>query len=403
MKILVTGGAGFIGFSLTRRLLEQGHEVVGMDNINTYYDTGLKYARLAELGIERAGIVDAGLAASHTYPAYRFTKLDLADRAGMERLFAAEGFDHVVNLGGQAGVRYSIDNPYAYAEANLMGFLNVLECCRHYPVKHLVYASSSSVYGMMDHVPYREMDRTDSPVSLYAATKKSNELMAYAYAKLYRVPATGVRFFTVYGPWGRPDMAPFKFLKAVLEGQPIRVFNRGDLQRDFTYIDDIVQGTLLILGHPATGDVPHTIYNIGHGEPVRQSLDALDSICENHGYAPTNVLSYPTAAFAGLIQNDRILLEVPESVNQLMDIENLWQFFIISLEDYNRLMGASETLAEDEVMVYVTKDQTYDAPTLTIGTGEPLQEHRQPCVLCSFDQLSETRRKFVVNFPVMRS
>ena len=269
MKILVTGAAGFIGFSLTRRLLEQGHEVVGLDNINSYYDTGLKYARLKELGIAQAGIHEAAPVQSALHPGYRFTKLDLADRIGMERLFAAEGFDWVVNLGGQAGVRYSIENPYAYAESNVMGFLNVLECCRHHPVKHLLYASSSSVYGMMDHVPYAETDRTDSPVSLYAATKKSNELMAHAYAKLYGIPATGLRFFTVYGPWGRPDMAPFLFMKSVLEGRTIRVFNHGDLQRDFTYIDDIVQGTLLLLGHPATGDVPHTVYNIGNSQPVR--------------------------------------------------------------------------------------------------------------------------------------
>lgn len=269
MKILVTGGAGFIGFSLTMQLLEQGHEVLGLDNLNSYYDTRLKYARLAELGIAQERIGDSRRLASDRHLGYHFIKLDLADRIGMEALFRAEGFDAVVNLGGQAGVRYSIDNPYAYAESNLLGFLNVLECCRHYPVKHLVYASSSSVYGMMDHVPYAEADCTDTPVSLYAATKKSNELMAHAYAQLYGIPATGVRFFTVYGPWGRPDMAPFKFLKAVLEGQPIRVFNHGDLQRDFTYIDDIVRGTLLILARPPQGGVPHTIYNIGHGEPVR--------------------------------------------------------------------------------------------------------------------------------------
>ena len=328
MKILVTGGAGFIGFSLTRRLLEQGHEVVGMDNINDYYDTGLKYARLAELGIERTDITEGALAASQRYPAYRFTKLDLADRTGMERLFAAERFDHVVNLGGQAGVRYSIDNPYAYAEANLLGFLNVLECCRHHPVKHLVYASSSSVYGMMDHVPYRESDRTDSPVSLYAATKKSNELMAYAYAKLYRVPATGVRFFTVYGPWGRPDMAPFKFLKAVMEGQTIRVFNGGDMQRDFTYIDDIVQGTLLILGHPATGDVPHTIYNIGHSEPVQlmdfihtlEQVAGRKAVMQMEGMQPGDV--YCTYADTTRLQNDfgyRPTVSIAEGLKRFYD------------------------------------------------------------------------------------
>lgn len=269
MKILITGAAGFIGFSLTRRLLELGHEVIGLDNINAYYDTGLKYARLAETGITQGLIKENQYTASDKYPAYRFIKLDLADRIGMEALFATERLDAVVNLGGQAGVRYSIENPYAYAESNVLGFLNILECCRRHPVKHLVYASSSSVYGIQGHVPYAEADRTDSPVSLYAATKKSNELMAYAYSKLYGIPATGVRFFTVYGPWGRPDMAPFLFMKAVTEGRPIRVFNHGDLQRDFTYIDDIVEGTLLILQHPPQAEVPHAIYNIGNSKPVK--------------------------------------------------------------------------------------------------------------------------------------
>lgn len=239
-----------------------------MDNINSYYDTSLKYARLAASGIAQEAIHDGNVVVSTTYPTYRFIKLDLADRIGMEHLFEKEKFDIVVNLAGQAGVRYSIENPYAYVESNVLGFLNVLEACRHHAVKHLLYASSSSIYGMADRVPYSEDDQTDQPVSLYAATKKSNELMAYAYSKLYGIPVTGLRFFTVYGPWGRPDMAPYLFMKSVLNGKPIKVFNHGNLSRDFTYIDDIINGILLLIEHPSGESIPARIYNIGHASPV---------------------------------------------------------------------------------------------------------------------------------------
>ena len=277
MKILVTGTAGFIGAAVVKALLKRGCEVVGMDNINTYYDTNLKYARLADAGIDKDSVCDGVLTASSKNASYRFIKMDLTDRAGMEKLFSTEGFDVVINLAGQAGVRYSIENPYAYVESNVLGFLNILECCRNYPVKHLIYASSSSVYGMNNNVPYSENDKTDSPVSLYAATKKSNELMAYSYSKLYGISATGVRFFTVYGPWGRPDMAPFLFLKAALEEQPIKVFNHGKLSRDFTYIDDIVNGLMLLLESPSNDTVKHTVYNIGHSEPV-ELMDFIETI-----------------------------------------------------------------------------------------------------------------------------
>lgn len=268
MKILVTGAAGFIGSATVKALLERSHEVVGLDNLNSYYDTGLKYARLADAGIPQAAIRENEMAHSRTHSAYRFMKMELTDRIGMNALFGSERFDVVINLAGQAGVRYSIENPFAYVEGNVLGFLNILENCRHYPVRHLIYASSSSIYGMNDHVPYAENDKTDSPVSLYAATKKSDELMAYSYSHLYGIPATGVRFFTVYGPWGRPDMAPFLFLRSVLEGKPIRVFNHGEMQRDFTYIDDIVEGLMRLLEHPSAATVPHTVYNMGHSEPV---------------------------------------------------------------------------------------------------------------------------------------
>lgn len=266
MKILVTGAAGFIGAATVHALIREGHEVVGLDNINDYYDTRLKHARLAAAGVT-AG-TERELTASTTLAGYRFVRMDLTDREGLETLFRQERFSCVINLAGQAGVRYSIENPRAYVESNVVGFLNILENCRHYPVRHLIYASSSSVYGMSDKVPYAESDRTDSPVSLYAATKKSNELMAYAYSNLYGLRATGVRFFTVYGPWGRPDMAPYLFMNAVMEGRPIRVFNHGNMLRDFTYVDDIVGGVVRLIPHTPEGRVPHTVYNIGHGSPV---------------------------------------------------------------------------------------------------------------------------------------
>ncbi len=272
MKILVTGTAGFIGMHTVIALLQRGHTVVGLDNINDYYDTTLKRDRLAHTGI--AATTAGEPVQSQRYEGYRFVQLDLTDREGMERLFRQEGFDAVINLAGQAGVRYSIENPFAYAQSNLVGFLTLLECCRHHPVKHLVYASSSSVYGLNEKVPYAEADKADAPVSLYAATKKSNELMAHAYSKLYGIPTTGLRFFTVYGPWGRPDMAPCLFLKAILRGEPIRVFNHGHMRRDFTYVDDIVRGVTAITERPATGEVPFRLYNIGNSAPV----DLLDFI-----------------------------------------------------------------------------------------------------------------------------
>ena len=277
MKILVTGAAGFIGSATIKVLMKKGYEIIGIDNLNDYYDPELKLARLASTGIDRATLTAEGVAESDTYSGYRFMRLDLADREGIDKLFDREEIDGVINLGGQAGVRYSLVNPYAYIESNVVGFLNILENCRRHPVNHLVYASSSSVYGMRSDTPYRESDKTDTPVSLYAATKKSNELMAYAYSHLYGIPATGLRFFTVYGPWGRPDMAPYLFLHAVMEGKPIRVFNHGDMQRDFTYIDDIVEGVVRVLEHAPDGEDPHRVYNIGHSEPV-ELMDFIRTI-----------------------------------------------------------------------------------------------------------------------------
>lgn len=266
-KVLVTGAAGFIGFHLTRRLLASGHEVVGYDNINDYYDVNLKLARL--------GLIEST-------PGFRFIKGDLADREVVLDLFGAEGFDIVVNLAAQAGVRYSLTNPYAYIDSNIQGFINILEGCRHNGIKHLVYASSSSVYGANTLMPFSVHHNVDHPVSLYAATKKANELMAHTYSALYGLPTTGLRFFTVYGPWGRPDMALFLFTKAILEGKAIDVFNHGKMQRDFTYIDDIVEGVFRVAfataqpnpswsgsrPDPGTSFAPYRIYNIGNNNPV---------------------------------------------------------------------------------------------------------------------------------------
>lgn len=255
--ILVTGSAGFIGFHLCSRLLKQGCSVVGIDNLNDYYDVSLKHKRLDLLS---------------THPEFVFHKEDIADRSLVNRIFECYSPDIVVNLAAQAGVRYSIDHPETYIQSNLIGFFNLLEACRSYPVQHFVYASSSSVYGANRKVPFSEQDQVDKPVSLYAATKKSNELMAYTYSHLYGIAATGLRFFTVYGPWGRPDMAYFSFTKAIEKGTPIRLFNNGDLYRDFTYVDDIVEGINRLLCSPPKADengTRHKVYNIGNNHPVK--------------------------------------------------------------------------------------------------------------------------------------
>lgn len=262
-KILVTGSAGFIGFHVSQALLERGETVIGLDNLNDYYDVNLKLARLAQL----------------QYPNFQFHKLDLADRQGMEDLFARHQFDSVIHLAAQAGVRYSLQNPHAYVDSNVVGFLHILEGCRQQQVKHLVYASSSSVYGANRTIPFSTSQSVDHPLSLYAATKKTNELMAHTYSHLYSIPTTGLRFFTVYGAWGRPDMALFSFTKAILEGQPIDVFNYGKMRRDFTYIDDIVDGVLRVVDRipqadagtatdPSISHAPYRIYNIGNNQPV---------------------------------------------------------------------------------------------------------------------------------------
>jgi UDP-glucuronate 4-epimerase len=277
MKILVTGTAGFIGFHTVKNLAAQGHRVIGIDNINGYYDIDLKYSRLELSGINKHYIRSHQPVKSTIYPNYTFYKADLQDKVFIDQLFSIEKFDVVCHLAAQAGVRFSIENPYSYVNSNIIGFLNILEACRFNPVKHLVYASSSSIYGLNEKVPYSETDQVDTPVSLYAATKKSNELMAHAYGKLYQIPTTGVRFFTVYGPWGRPDMAPFLFMDSIMNGTPIKVFNNGDLSRDFTYIDDIVECLSLILERAPKGELPYNIYNVGAGKPI-QLMDFISAI-----------------------------------------------------------------------------------------------------------------------------
>ncbi|PWB78992.1 MAG: NAD-dependent epimerase [Candidatus Methylomirabilota bacterium] len=272
MKILVTGTAGFIGFHLARRLLARGDEVVGLDNINDYYDIRLKYARLADTGIDEALIQDGLPVPSAKHPNYRFVKQNLADRESLGRLFREEKFDKVCHLAAQAGVRYSLENPHAYVESNLAAFVNLIELCRRCETGHLVYASSSSVYGLNPTMPFSTDSDTDHPVSLYGATKKSNELIAHSYSHLFGLPTTGLRFFTVYGPWGRPDMAAFIFAKAIRENRPIDIFNHGDMERDFTYVDDIVEGVVRVIDKPPVAlppGPPFKVYNIGHGSPVR--------------------------------------------------------------------------------------------------------------------------------------
>ncbi|BEG98639.1 NAD-dependent epimerase [Bacteroides sedimenti] len=309
-KILVTGTAGFIGFYLAKKLLERGDEVVGIDNINDYYDISLKYDRLQETGISRENISDKIPVRSDLYPNYRFIKLDLTDRDEIIRLFKDEKFDVVCNLAGQAGVRYSIDHPFSYIDSNIVGFVNVLEACRQCRVEHLVYASSSSIYGLNDKIPYSESDKTDSPVSLYAATKKANELMAHSYSNLYQLPTTGVRFFTVYGPWGRPDMAPYLFMKSVINGSPIKVFNHGNLRRDFTFIDDIIEGVVKIVDTPPADVIPYKIYNIGHSRPVKlmdmiaaiEKATGKEAVKEYVGMQPGDV--YCTYADTSCLEKD---------------------------------------------------------------------------------------------------
>ncbi len=293
MKILITGAAGFIGHHLAKRIASNSNEVIGLDNINDYYDTNIKYGRLEDIGIRKEEISYGKMTRSEKYHNYKFIKLDLTDKDGLWNLFENEKFDAVCNLAAQAGVRYSIENPSAYINSNIVGFANLLEASKRFEISHLVYASSSSVYGLNQKMPFSVHDGIAHPVSLYAASKKSGELMAHTYSHLFGLPATGLRFFTVYGPWGRPDMALFKFTKAIIEEKPIDVYNYGNMQRDFTYIDDIVEGIIRVINRPASPDknwnalnpdpasssAPYRIYNIGNGTPVKLTsfIEAIEN------------------------------------------------------------------------------------------------------------------------------
>lgn len=363
MKILVTGSAGFIGFHLVKALLKAGHKVVGLDCINDYYDVNLKYDRLTETGI--APPLRNGARAfiqSRIYPNYRFVRMELEERKSLFDLFASEKFDKVCNLAAQAGVRYSLKNPDAYINSNVIGFLNILEACRHFKIKHLVFASSSSVYGNNTKMPLSTSDHTDHPISLYAATKKTNEMMAHAYSHLFGIPATGLRFFTVYGPWGRPDMALFIFTKAILEGRPIDVYNEGKIKRDFTYISDIIGGITRILdkqpmpakeqeeSHSGSTTAPYKIYNIGHSSPVRL-MDFIDSIERKLGIeAQKNLLPMQpgdvpmTWADTSELQKDfgyQPTTSIDEGIGRFLD----WYqtYYQVKLKDYKQHNSRANT------------------------------------------------------------
>lgn len=296
MKVLITGTAGFIGFHTANRFIAEGWQVTGLDAINDYYDVNLKYDRLAIAGILREEVAYNTIVKSKTNLNYSFIQLKLEDRDNLQELFAREHFDVVVHLAAQAGVRFSLTNPYSYIDSNITGFIHILECCRHHGVSHLAYASSSSVYGANESVPFSTSHVVDHPISLYAASKKSNELMAHVYSHLFALPTTGLRFFTVYGPWGRPDMALSLFTKAIVEGKPIQVFNNGEMERDFTYVDDVVEGVFRVVQHPAksnpnwnaqspdpaTSKAPYHIYNIGNNAPVKL-IAFIDAIEEKLG------------------------------------------------------------------------------------------------------------------------
>ena len=332
MKFLVTGAAGFIGNFVAERLCNEGHEVIGLDNLNDYYDPALKHARLKRI---------------EHLPLFRFVKMDLADRDGIAQLFADEKFDRVIHLAAQAGVRYSIENPMAYIDSNIVGTATILEGCRHNKVQHLVYASSSSVYGMNEKMPFSTDDAVDHPVSLYAATKKSNELMAHSYSHLYDLPTTGLRFFTVYGPWGRPDMAPYLFTNAILNDREIKVFNNGKMKRDFTYIDDIVEGIIRIQDvvpvrdatntntSPESSKAPYKVFNIGNNEPVAlmtfiESIEKAAGKIAKKNYMPMQAGDVP-ATFADIDS-----LQSAVGFKPSTKIEFGMQQFVDWYRDYNR-------------------------------------------------------------------
>lgn len=347
MEVLVTGSAGFIGYHLVKRLLlQESMQITGIDNLNDYYDVQLKYDRLSDSGIDPGNLTNADPQTSVENPRYEFIKLDLIDSESLMNLFRRKNFDIVINLAAQAGVRYSLINPQAYIDSNITGFFNLLECCRHYTVKHLIYASSSSVYGLNQEIPFKIRDKVDQPISLYAASKKSNELMAHAYSHLFSFQTTGLRFFTVYGPWGRPDMALYKFTKAIVDGKPIEVFNNGRMRRDFTYIKDIIDGiekvisTTNVSSRNVDSRDMYRIFNIGRGEPV-SLMDFINELEKNIGIA--SVREYMplqdgdvSDTWADLADTELELgykptISVAEGVKAFVD----WYLHYYGLTDYN--------------------------------------------------------------------
>ncbi|MEM9001256.1 MAG: NAD-dependent epimerase/dehydratase family protein [Bacteroidota bacterium] len=279
MNIIVTGCAGFIGFHLSKKLAALGHDILGIDNLSDYYDVNLKYGRLLELGVAQDLIFENTIVNSNNFDNLRFVKLDIAEYGSLKKVVETRKYDIIIHLAAQAGVRYSLEQPFSYVRSNLVGFSNILEICRQHSVGHLIYASSSSVYGNTKKIPFNEIDKVDNPISLYAATKKSNELMAHAYSHLYGFQTTGLRFFTVYGPWGRPDMAPMLFAKAISEGEKINVFNNGEMKRDFTYVDDVIEGIVKCVGYKNKSQPPYKIFNIGNSHPI-QLMDFINILEE---------------------------------------------------------------------------------------------------------------------------
>jgi UDP-glucuronate 4-epimerase len=334
-NVLITGSAGFIGYHTVLRLAADGCHITGVDNINSYYDPELKYARLEQCGVSKEEIEDFRPVRSRSIPGYTFIKLDLKDREKTAELFNNNQFDLVINLAAQAGARYSFIDPYSYIDSNIEGFMNILEGCRNQHVRHLVYASSSSVYGNDAKQPSEESDFVDHPISLYAATKKANELMAHTYSIAYKLPVTGLRFFTVYGPWGRPDMAYFKFARAIEQGKPIEVFNHGKLERDFTYIDDIIDGLVKVTDLIPGGDNPYRLFNIGHSEPVNL-LKFIEIIEENMGRKAVKVMKpmQPGDVFSTYASTD--LLEKYAGYKPKTTIEEGLKRFIAWYRDYGR-------------------------------------------------------------------
>ena len=334
-KVLVTGAAGFIGFHTVKRLAAEGCDIAGTDNINSYYTPALKFARLEACGIDRGEIADLKPVKSKSIAGYTFIKLDLKDREETKKLFAGEPFDLVIHLAAQAGARYSFIDPYSYIDSNIEAFMNILEGCRIQNVKHLVYASSSSVYGNNPKQPSEESDFVDHPISLYAATKKANELMAHTYSSAFKIPLTGLRFFTVYGPWGRPDMAYFKFAKAIDEGRPIEVFNHGNLERDFTFIDDIIDGLVRITNLIPEGEVPYRLFNIGHSDPVNL-LRFIEIIEQNLGKKAVKVMKPMQAGDVLSTYANTELLENYAGYRPKTTIEDGLNRFIDWYKEYGR-------------------------------------------------------------------